>query len=94
MLAEAVPAKKTGAEPGPAWHALTVEDSFGRLKSTPRGLTSDEAARRLEEFAAWEGNPVTRAQRLVLKLWPGGFNFISRECLFRIEWHLNRVLGR
>jgi teichuronic acid biosynthesis glycosyltransferase TuaG len=53
-----------------------------------------EAARCLEEFAAWEGSAVTRAQRVVLRLWPRGFNFISRECLFRVEWHLNRVLGR
>ena len=53
-----------------------------------------EAARSLEEFAAWEANVVTRAQSLVLKLWPRGFNFISRECLFRIEWHVNRVRGR
>lgn len=53
-----------------------------------------EAARSLEEFAAWEANVVTRAQKLVLKLWPRAFNFISRECLFRIEWHVNRVRGR
>ncbi len=53
-----------------------------------------EAARSLEEFAAWEANVVTRAQGLVLKLWPRAFNFISRECLFRIEWHVNRVRGR
>lgn len=53
-----------------------------------------EAARSLEEFAAWESNVVTRAQSLVLKLWPRGFNFISRECLFRIEWHVKRVRGR
>lgn len=52
------------------------------------------AARTLEEFAAWESSVVTRAQSLVLKLWPRGFNFISRECLFRIEWHVNRVRGR
>lgn len=38
---------KTG---GPAWHTLTVEDSFKRLATSPDGLSSDEAAKRLEEF--------------------------------------------
>ena len=32
------------------WHTLTVSDTFERLESTPRGLTSAEAARRLDEF--------------------------------------------
>src|SRR5918997_5191333 len=50
MLAEAVPAGEIEAGPGKAWHALTVEESVARLKSAPRGLSSEEAARRLEEF--------------------------------------------
>jgi teichuronic acid biosynthesis glycosyltransferase TuaG len=73
-----------------------------RIRDLYRGLAEAlvregkvaEAGRSLEEFAAWERSAVTRAQRLVLKVWPRGFNFISRECLFRIEWHVNRVLGR
>jgi P-type Ca2+ transporter type 2C len=32
------------------WHALTVEATFERLKSTRDGLSSEEAARRLEQF--------------------------------------------
>ena len=32
------------------WYTLTVEDSLKRLESGPRGLSSDEAARRLEKF--------------------------------------------
>ena len=32
------------------WHTLTVEESFERLKSGPRGLSSDEATKRLAEF--------------------------------------------
>ena len=32
------------------WHTLTVEATFERLKSTRDGLTSEEAARRLEQF--------------------------------------------
>src|SRR5687767_7778828 len=52
MSADTVPtsAKNIDAGPGAAWHALTFEDSVERLKSTPRGWTAVEAARRLEEF--------------------------------------------
>jgi Ca2+-transporting ATPase len=32
------------------WHTLTVEETFARLNSTPRGLSADEAAKRLAEF--------------------------------------------
>ena len=40
-----------GNDPGDIpWHTLTVEQCFARLKSTPRGLTSAEAAQRLEEY--------------------------------------------
>jgi Ca2+-transporting ATPase len=42
--------KNIEAKSGASWHTLTVEDSFERLKSTPRGLTAAEAARRLDEF--------------------------------------------
>ncbi|HEU4597289.1 MAG TPA: cation-translocating P-type ATPase [Pyrinomonadaceae bacterium] len=42
--------KNVGAAPGAPWHTLTVEESFERLKSAPRGLNAEEAARRLEEF--------------------------------------------
>ncbi|HET9710587.1 MAG TPA: cation-translocating P-type ATPase [Pyrinomonadaceae bacterium] len=37
-------------EPGTHWHTLTTEETFGRLKSSPPGLTAAEAARRLAEF--------------------------------------------
>ena len=32
------------------WHILTVEESLERLQSSPRGLSSEEAASRLEKF--------------------------------------------
>ena len=35
---------------GPAWHSQTVEEALARLESGPRGLSSDEAAKRLEQF--------------------------------------------
>jgi P-type Ca2+ transporter type 2C len=38
---------KTGS---PAWHTLTVEESFKLLESSPDGLGSAEVARRQEEF--------------------------------------------
>jgi teichuronic acid biosynthesis glycosyltransferase TuaG len=54
-----------------------------------------EAKRCMEEFVAWGGGgAVTRLQKILLSVWPGQFNFISRECLFRIEWHLNSLARR
>ena len=35
--------------PQPAWHVLSVDQTFTQLKATPAGLTSAEAARRLAE---------------------------------------------
>ena len=32
------------------WHTLTVEETFTQLESSPNGLNSDEAAKRLTEF--------------------------------------------
>jgi len=34
----------------PAWHTQTVEETLAHLESGPRGLSSAEAAKRLEEF--------------------------------------------
>lgn len=50
MSVEVVPAARVDAEAHAPWHALSVEDSFERLESAPRGLTAGEAARRLERF--------------------------------------------
>jgi P-type Ca2+ transporter type 2C len=46
----AAPAEGVGARPDAPWHALSVEESVARLKSAPRGLTTEEAARRLAEY--------------------------------------------
>jgi Ca2+-transporting ATPase len=43
-------AKSIGREPDKPWHALSVENIFESLKSTPRGLSADEAARRLNDY--------------------------------------------
>ncbi|MDQ3665500.1 MAG: cation-translocating P-type ATPase [Acidobacteriota bacterium] len=50
MSVDVLPRKNIDAEPGTLWHMLTVEQSLARLKSTPRGLTVAEAARRLDDF--------------------------------------------
>jgi Ca2+-transporting ATPase len=42
--------KNIDAEPGTLWHTLTLDESFERLKSTPRGLTVAEAKSRLDDF--------------------------------------------
>jgi teichuronic acid biosynthesis glycosyltransferase TuaG len=51
-----------------------------------------EARSRMKEFVGWDkGKLVTRTQAVLLRWWPSGFNFLSRECLFRLEWHLGRI---
>ncbi|MCA1577463.1 MAG: cation-translocating P-type ATPase [Acidobacteria bacterium] len=42
--------KNIAATSGTRWHTLTVEESVKQLGSGPRGLSSEEAAKRLEEF--------------------------------------------
>ncbi len=55
----------------------------------------EEARRRMREFYAWDGGaPVTALQRLVLRALPRQYNYISRECLYRAEWHVRGLLGR
>jgi len=55
----------------------------------------DEARLAMHEFATWDtSGSITKLQRLLLAIWPGQFNFLSRELLFRLEWHCNRMLGR
>jgi pentatricopeptide repeat protein len=54
----------------------------------------DEARRLMREFYAWDGGaPVTALQRLVLRLLPSRYNYISREFLYRAEWHVRGLLG-
>ncbi len=49
----------------------------------------------MREFHAWDrGAVVTALQRLVLRALPGQYNYISRECLYRAEWHVRGLLGR
>jgi P-type Ca2+ transporter type 2C len=46
----ALPKTQIEVEPASSWHSLTIEQTFNHLKSSPNGLSSDEAARRLAEF--------------------------------------------
>jgi Ca2+-transporting ATPase len=50
MSVDVLPRKKIDAEPSTLWHTLTLEESFERLKCTPRGLTAAEAVRRFDDF--------------------------------------------
>ena len=55
----------------------------------------DEARARMREFYAWDrGAPVTALQQLLLRLLPRKYNYISREFLYRAEWHVRGLLGR
>ncbi len=41
---------KPDTQANPAWYRLTPEETFARLNSTPTGLTTDEARRRLAQY--------------------------------------------
>ena len=54
-----------------------------------------EAREYLKEFADWDkSGVVTSLQTRLIKISPRSFNRISRECLYRAEWHLARLTGR
>jgi teichuronic acid biosynthesis glycosyltransferase TuaG len=54
----------------------------------------EEARKRMREFYAWDrGAPVTALQRLLLRSFPRRYNYISRELLYRAEWHVRGLLG-
>ncbi len=50
MSVDTVSAKKVDAGSAAPWHTLAVADAFESLKSSPRGLSDAEAARRLQEY--------------------------------------------
>ena len=54
-----------------------------------------EAQQFLTEFSAWDKSGiVTSLQKLLMKISPRSFNTISREFLYRAEWHLTRLTGK
>jgi len=54
-----------------------------------------EAQELLKEFSAWDkSGVVTSLQKLLMKVSPRSFNTISRECLYRAEWHLSKLTRR
>jgi len=54
-----------------------------------------EAKQFVHELYSWNKHSiVTRLQKLLIRLWPQQYNFISRECLYRTEWHLQKNFGR
>jgi glycosyltransferase involved in cell wall biosynthesis len=54
-----------------------------------------EARKRMREFSAWDrGGVITMLQRLLLRLSPRHYNYISRECLYRTQWHAESIAGK
>jgi len=54
-----------------------------------------EAREFMQEFSAWDkSGVVTSLQKLLMKVSPRSFNTISRECLYRAEWHLSKLTRR
>lgn len=47
-----------------------------------------------ELYSCNKKSMVTRLQKLLINIWPRQYNFISRECLYRTEWHWQNSFGR
>jgi glycosyltransferase involved in cell wall biosynthesis len=82
---------------------LTENQKRTRLRSIYRQLIGalieegelGEAKEFLKEFASWDKSGiVTSLQKMLMKISPRGFNVISRECLYRAEWHLGKLTGK
>lgn len=53
------------------------------------------ARERMRQFAAWDrGSLVTMCQSFLLRLSPGRFNLISRQCLYRVEWRITNLMDK
>ena len=83
--------------------ALSESEKQRRLTGLYRELIAalidegkiSEAKQFVHELYSWNKNSiVTRLQKLLISIWPRQFNFISRECLYRTEWHLQNSFGR
>ena len=54
-----------------------------------------EAKAFIHELYKWNQKSfVTKLQKLLIRILPQQYNFISRECLYRTEWHLQNSFGR
>ena len=54
-----------------------------------------EAKQFVQELYSYnQASLVTRLQKLLINIWPGQYNFISRECLYRTEWHFQNGFSR
>jgi GT2 family glycosyltransferase len=79
---------------------LGEQEQKKRLKGLYRDLIAAlleegefaEAADYMREFSAWDRSSViTSIQTVLMKVWPARFNIVSREFLYRTEWHLRRL---
>lgn len=51
-----------------------------------------EAGKYMKELSVWDkSGVVTLIQKVLMRVSPGSFSLISRECLYRIEWHLRSL---
>jgi len=82
---------------------LNENEKRSRLRGLYRNLIAAllaeselaEAREYFKEFSDWDkSGVVTYLQKLLMKISPRSFNKISREFLYRVEWHLTRLTGR
>lgn len=49
----------------------------------------------MREFTEWDPSGlITRCQNILLWITPSKFEIMSRECLYRAEWHVARVINK
>lgn len=79
---------------------LSEREQDRRLRGLYRDLISAlieegefaEAGEYMKEFSTWDRTSlITSIQTMLIKVWPRSFNLISREFLYRTEWHLRRL---
>ena len=79
------------------WEARqTVRSLYRSLVSTlVEENKINEAKDYMKEFSAWDKHGLTTwLQRGLLTVAPSKYNFISKECLYRVEWHMARLFGK
>jgi glycosyltransferase involved in cell wall biosynthesis len=79
---------------------LSEAEKTARMKGLYRDLISallnegnvPEAREYMAELAGWDkSGPVTSIQKILMRLSPGIFNFVSKNCFYRVEWHLRTL---
>jgi len=51
-----------------------------------------EASQYMSQLAGWDqAGTITSFQKMLMTISPGSFNFVSRNCFYRAEWHMRAL---